>query len=70
MIPISAAVHEVIMKSTIFVRATGTPTLRAAIGIAAGAVDPVAEARLGEQPGADEREPDPPQHLHLEVVLR
>ncbi len=32
MIPISAAVAEVIMKSVIFVRATGTPTLRAAIG--------------------------------------
>ena len=32
MIPISAAVPEVIMKSAIFVRATGTPMLRAATG--------------------------------------
>ena len=32
MIPISAAVPEVITKSRIFVRATGTPTLRAAFG--------------------------------------
>ena len=32
MIPISDAMPEVIMKSVIFVRATGTPTLRAAIG--------------------------------------
>ena len=32
MMPSSAAVVEVIMKSAIFVRATGTPTLRAATG--------------------------------------
>ena len=32
MIPISAATPDVIMKSVIFVRATGTPTLRAAFG--------------------------------------
>ena len=32
MIPISEAVHELITKSVIFVRPTGTPTLRAAPG--------------------------------------
>jgi hypothetical protein len=32
MIPISAATPEVIMKSVIFVRATGTPMFRAAFG--------------------------------------
>ena len=57
------------MKSAIFVRATGHADVARRDRVAAGAVDPVAEARLGEQPGADEREPDPPEHLHLEGVL-
>ncbi len=66
MIPISEAVPERHDEERIFVRATGTPTLRAATGVAAGAVDPVAEARLREQPRADDRQADPPEHLHLE----
>src|SRR5918912_1094360 len=36
---------------------------------AAVAVDPVAEARLREQPGADDGDRDPPKHLDLEVVV-
>src|SRR5207249_7848653 len=37
--------------------------------VPAGAIDPIAEARFREQPGADERDPDPPEHLGLEVVV-
>ena len=39
-------------------------------GIAADGVDPVAEAGAREQPRADDREADPPDHVDLEVVRR
>jgi hypothetical protein len=58
------------MKSATFVRGDRDADVARGERIAAGAVDPVAEPRLREQPRADDRDPDPPQHLHLEVVLR
>src|SRR6266481_7901441 len=37
--------------------------------LAAGAVDPVAEAGLGKEPGTDEGDTDPPENLDLEGVV-
>ena len=58
------------MNSAIFVRATGTPTLRAAFGS-----PPTAKIQLPKRAAASShapttREPDPPEHLDLEVVVR
>ena len=49
------AVSAVSMNSVILVRATGTPRLRAATGIAAAGEDPVAEAGAHQHPGEDQR---------------
>ena len=39
------------------------------VRLAARTVDPVPETRLCEQPGADDRDADPPEHLDLEGVV-
>ena len=61
MIPSSAAVADVIMKSAIFVRATGTPMLRAATGSPPAPKIQLPNRVRGEHPGADDREADPPE---------
>ena len=58
------------MNSAIFTRSTGTPTLRAAFGVAAGGEDPVAEARAQQHPGGDGGEDQPPDDRHRQPVDR
>ena len=70
MIPISAAVHGGHHEERDLRPRDRDADVARRGRLAAGAVDPVAEARLREQPRADDREPDPPQHLHLEGVAR